>query len=308
MKLHFLKGLAALLLTTLASFGAAAAPGDASCVIQNLGSATSVYSALTSGFTVRQVTFDVTCARTAGTGGQTNTTVNYAVAVNNGNNSSPTPQNRARLGATISYIDYDLYTTAACNVLWTGIPSVATVVATGGGFTTNYSVYACIPAAQSKPDGTYADTVNLTLSGSVSGSGSNSVTYTNGLPNPAIMAVNIITPPTCTLASTLNNVNFGTYTAFGGALAQTVNMNATCSDTFPYIMSIAAANTYGVLAGLNYSLSFSNTSVTNTVNVIGTGAVKGTPLYAKMAAGQAGTCGTSAPCSATSPITLTITY
>ena len=99
-----------------------------------------------------------------------------------------------------------------------------------------------------------------------------------------------------------------TYTAFGGALAQTVNMNATCSNTFPYTMSIAAANNYGVLAGLNYSLSFSNTSITNTVNVIGTGGVQGTPLYAKMAAGQAGTCTTTSGCTASTPVTLTITY
>lgn len=310
MKLHLLKGLSALLLTTVAAFDASAAAGFANCSIKNIGSATAVYSSLTVGKTSRQVNFDVYCERLLDTGGQTTTTVNYAVAANNGIGQAATPsstQNKAKLGAGI--LTYDLYTSAACNTLWPGIPSVATSLNSGFDFTNTYSVFMCIDAGLSVADGTYADTVNLTLTGSTSGSGSGSVQFTPAGSAVYPIAVNIITPPTCNLASTLNNVDFGTYTAFGGQLAQTVNMNATCSDTFPYTMSIAASNNYGVLAGLNYSLSFSNTSITNTVNVIGNGLLQGTPLYAKMAAGQAGTCSTSTPCSATSaPITLTITY
>lgn len=307
MKFHFLKGLGALLLTALTTFDASAAAGYATCSIKNLGSATAVYSMLTTGKTSRQVTFDVYCERLTDTGGQTTTTVNYAVAANNGVQPSPITQNRAKFGAA-NFLNYDLYTDASCNTLWSGIPSLATSLLSGNSFTHPYSVYMCINAGLSVADGTYADSVNLTLSGSTSGSGSGSVQFSVGLPNPSILAVSIITPPTCTLASTLNNVNFETYTAFGGALAKTVQMNATCTSTFPYTMSIAAANNYGVIAGLNYSLSFSDTSITNSIPVVGTGFLQGTPLYAKMASGQAGTCGTGTCTATSSAITLTITY
>lgn len=308
MKLHFLKGLAALLLTTLAAFDASAAGGYVNCKIQNLGSATAVYSFLTSGKTSRQVNFEVYCERLSDTGGQTTTTVTYAVAANNGIGQAATPpstQNKAKYNGGI--LNYDLYTDSTCNTLWAGVPPVSYTIVSGTEFSPAkpHNFYICINPGLSVADGTYDDTVNLTLTGSTS---NGSVVFSPAVSAVTPVAVHIITPPVCTLASPLNNVNFDTYAAFGNALARTVNMNATCSDTFPYTMSIPTANTYGVLAGLNYSLSFSNTSITNTVNVIGTGGVKGTPLYAKMAAGQAGTCTTTSGCTASTPVTLTITY
>ena len=320
MKFKSVQWLMALLLTTLAAANTWAA--DVNCSLQNVGSFDAYFvQTATSVKRVVPVIFEVWCDR-GGSGGQTSTALNYSVAINNGANvTTQTPatiMNKAFVsGTTANPLLYDFYTDNSCTTgtQWSGLNVATTIVRPSvSTMFSRVTLYGCVDQIQSVPDNTYRDNVKLTLTGSAGTTG-NSVTFSPASPASLSYSipVNLTTPPTCTLSTPLGNVAFGTYTAFGGALAKTVNMNATCSVLLPYTMSIPAANTYGVLAGLNYSLSFSDTSVTNTVNVIGTGTPLGTPLYAKMAAGQAGTCGgtTSASCNATAtsaPITLTITY
>lgn len=307
MKLNILKKIAVFLIASATSMGAWAAPGDVTCSILNVGSLNTPYSVATTGFTVQQINFDASCTRSP-KAGQTSVTVTYALLpANNGVQPSPSTQNRAKFGAA-NFLIYDLYSDSGCTTLWPGIPAGSMVINTGGTIANTHTVWGCINQGQIVVDGTYLDNVSLTLTGSTGNPSVNFVSNNATLATAALLPVSILTPPTCSLNTPLNNVNFGTYTAFGGALAQTVNMNATCTSTFPYTMSISAANTYGVIAGLNYSLSFSDTTITNSIPVVGSGSVKGTPLYAKMASGQAGTCGTGTCTATSSAITLTITY
>jgi spore coat protein U-like protein len=306
MKFNNLKNIAVFLIATAASLGAWAAAGDVTCSIINIGSLNTPYSVTTTGFTSQQINFDASCTRSA-KAGQTAVTVTYTILPADNGAQPNVAQNRAKFGAA-NFLNYDLYADSACTTLWTGVAAGTMVINTGTTTAVTHSVWGCINQAQIVAAGTYTDTVKLTQTGNT---GSPSVAFipTNGtLATAALLPVSILTPPSCSLNTPLSNVNFGTYTAFGGALAQTVNMNATCTSTFPYTMSIAAANNYGVIAGLNYSLSFSNTSITNSILVVGTGSLQGTPLYAKMAGGQAGTCGTGTCVATSSAITLTITY
>ena len=306
MKFNFLKNIAVFLIASATSMGTwAVAPGGVTCSIINVGSLNTPYSVTTTGFTSQQINFDASCTRSA-KAGQTSVTTTYTIKPEDNGAQPNVTQNRAKFG-TANFLNYDLYADAACTTLWTGA-SGSMVIATGTTTAVTHSAWGCINQAQIVAAGTYVDTVKLTLSG---GSGSPSVEFASAndtLATAALLPVSILTPPSCSLNTPLNNINFGTYTAFGGALATSVNMNATCTSTFPYTMSIAAANNYGVIAGLNYSLSFSNTSITNSIPIVGTGSMQGTPLYAKMAAGQAGTCGTGTCAETSSAITLTITY
>lgn len=305
MKFNLFRHVSVILIAGFASLNAWAAPGDVICSILNVGSLNTPYSVTTSGFTSQQINFHASCTRSA-KAGQTSVTTTYAIVpADNGAQPNGT-QNRAKFGVA-NFLNYDLYADSGCTTLWTSTAG-SMAIATGTTTVATHSVWGCINQAQIVAAGTYLDSVKLTLSGA---SGSPSVGFTsnnNNLATAALLPVSVLTPPSCSLNTPLSNVSFGTYTAFGGALAQTVNMNATCTSTFPYTMSIAAANNYGVIAGLNYSLSFSNTSITNSILVVGTGSLQGTPLYAKMAAGQAGTCGTGTCVATSSAITLTITY
>jgi spore coat protein U-like protein len=307
MKFNNLKNIAVFLIASAASLGAwAAAPGDVTCSILNVGSLNTPYSVTTTGFTVQQINFDASCTRSA-KAGQTSVTVTYTILPADNGAQPNSTQNRAKFGVP-NFLNYDLYADSGCTTLWTGVVNATMVIATGATAVNPHTVWGCINQAQIVAAGTYVDSVKLTLTGNT---GTPSVGFTSNndtLANAAVLPVSVLTPPSCSLNTPLSNVNFGTYTAFGGALAQTVNMNATCTSTFPYTMSIAAANNYGVIAGLNYSLSFSNTSITNSILVVGTGSLQGTPLYAKMAGGQAGTCGTGTCVATSSAITLTITY
>ena len=305
MKFNFFRRKGVLLIACFASISAWAAPGDVTCSILNVGSLNTPYSVTTSGFTSQQINFEASCTRSAKSG-QTSVTTTYTIIPADNGVQPNVAQNRAKFGAT-NFLNYDLYADSGCTILWTSTAG-SMVIPTGTTTVSTHSVWGCINQAQIVAAGTYVDNVKLTLSGA-SGSPSVGFASTNtNLTNAALLPVSILTPPSCSLNTPLNNINFGTYTAFGGALATTVNMNATCTSTFPYTMSIAAANNYGVIAGLNYSLSFSNTSITNSMPVVGTGSVQGTPLFAKMAAGQAGTCGTGTCAATSSAITLTITY
>lgn len=305
MKLNNLKNIAVFLVASAASLGAWAAAGDVTCSIINVGSLNTPYSVTTTGFTSQQVNFDASCTRSP-KAGQTAVTVNYTILPANNGEQPNAAQNRSKFGAA-NFLNYDLYTSSACTTLWPGV-SGSMVIATGGTTMNPHTVWGCINQAQIVAAGTYSDNVKLTLTGST-GSPSVGLTSNNDtLANAALLVVSTLTPPSCSLNTPLSNINFGSYTAFGGALATSTNMNATCTSMFPYTMSIAATSNYGVIAGLNYSLSFSNTSITNSIAVVGTGALQGTALYAKMAAGQAGTCGTGTCAATSSAITLTITY
>lgn len=116
-------------------------------------------------------------------------------------------------------------------------------------------------------------------------------------------------------------LDFGTYTAFGGAVTATpIDFVFTCTrglaaPTFAF----DGANDYGVVAGLNYQLTASNQATTNGTAAsaasggVGTGDTRTVRVSGSMPANQAGACGgaTATACAA-SPVTasrtLTITY
>jgi spore coat protein U-like protein len=218
-------------------------------------------------------------------------TMNYTLGANNGQN--PQGQNnRATLGTNTIF--YDLYKDGNCASNWkstggnTFSGSLTFQSTTSGSWDLTYWV--CIPAASPLPPaGTYTDTVTTTLSYG---------------PNPQLSAgntfpVNIATPWNCALSSPPGEVAFGSYVAFGGALATSTSFGVTCSNYLPYTMSLSAAG--GSIAGLNYTLWLSATSAT------GSGVPQTYVINGDMAAGQAGTCGTGT-CSGSQSHTLTITY
>jgi hypothetical protein len=121
---------------------------------------------------------------------------------------------------------------------------------------------------------------------------------------------------------------FGEYIAFGAEKTGSVDLNFTCTrglaaPTFSFDSTDAARAAtgtvaYGVLSGLNYSLSAANqanatgTAASATSGGVGSADVRTVRVSGVMAAGQAGTCAgaDAAACAATASHTrtLTVTY
>jgi len=150
-------------------------------------------------------------------------------------------------------------------------------------------------------------------------SGSKAATLTQGVD------INVDLTAACTIvgAPIVNPVlNFGVYTAFVGAAtpAPTASFQIDCTRSLaaPTFDFGASNPDYGVLAGLNYSVSAS--SVVTTAGTAATAVLGGVgsadrytiTLTGGMAAGQAGDCaaGTAAACAGvqTATRTLTVTY
>ena len=250
------------------------------------------------------LTVVVSCAKSPGGGTGTFNLASVA-PTNNGLNNSGS-QNRGVNAGT--YISYDLYTDATCGTLWTGSGALSFTYTAGGAqtMTSTVTYYGCVPSAQTllPAAGTFTDTGSLTLSAIAPA--------VLGGTNPQTFAVSISVPSICTLPSTISNLAFGTYTAFGSALTASTNFGMTCNQNLP-IISLDVGTSGGVLAtdSLYYTMAINTTNSggSNPLNgLTGTGTAVTYYINGTMPAGQAGVCA-AASCAAQSETrTLTVTY
>lgn len=274
-----------------------AASGHAAitCSISSNGFSTA-YSPLTVGSTVTQTSFTVTCTRALASDP---TSVNYAVNANNGLYALGI-NNRAFLSGS-SYIKYDLYIDGACGTQLKGNTSISgSILFTGTGTvsaTANY--WGCIGAGLTGlAAGVYTDAVTMTMSYG---------------PNPQSTAtvsapVNIATPSTCSISTTPGTVAFGSYVAFGGALAASTGFGATCTNYLPY--TLAVSPTTGAIAGVTYTLLLQSAAPVmsgTSLSATGNGFAQTYTINGSMAAGQSGVCALGS-CSGVVPHTLTLSY
>lgn len=106
----------------------------------------------------------------------------------------------------------------------------------------------------------------------------------------------------CQITAAPTNVAF-TYSSFQGTVANSTGgvFSVQCTTNLPYSLSVSA--TSGTVVGLAYTLSVPGTTFT------GTGLVVNHTISGTMAAGQAGTCASSAsPCTGSNSHTVTVTY
>jgi len=255
---------------------------------------------------ITSTTFDVTCSRD-NAGGPATATVQYDLVVDNGINALGT-QNRAALGG--SFLNYYLATDPACLTQWKGATAIptptASLIMTKNSVVTNtYTYYGCILPGQAvlPPEGTYTDTATMTFA---TGKATGQSAFTGGNTFP----VAIVAPASCNITTLPSNVNF-TYTAFSPTpiLANT-SFGVRCTTSLAYSISLDA--TVGVVTGLNYTLgldTIANTAGINPLPSVGTGIPQTYFINGNVAAGQAGTCNTSAaPCAGSQVRTLTIIY
>lgn len=86
----------------------------------------------------------------------------WQVGLNNGNNASGSIR-RMRLGATGSYVAYELYSNLPRTVRWGNVLNSDTVPGTGTGEAQSVTVYGRVPAAQSAAAGSYSDIITVTV-------------------------------------------------------------------------------------------------------------------------------------------------
>ena len=236
-----------------------------------------------------QTYFTVSCTR-----GLTSdaTSVSYGVKADNG--LQPTGQNnnaRLNLSGTNYDLRYDVYTTGCAAAQWKGNTTISDTITWSAGVTgtqtKNTTFWGCInTAATLTAAGTYTDTTTMSMT-------YNGVTITGTVPvaiyGPALCSVATPSPSTITL----------NYTAFGGAASSTANVNATCTATMPYTVSVSPAS--GTLAGVAYTVAVSPLSAN------GTGSAQPFTITVSAIAGQSGTC-TGTSCSQTQASVVTVTY
>ena len=277
MKARLLRALAALAAT--AALHAAAA---ISCNITSPG-VSSGYDPASGSTDITQSFFTVTCTRGLASDP---TTVTWSARADNGL-SPGGGNNRAQRGT--SRLAYDVYRDAACGSKWQGgggtITGSITFVGTGTQ-TAQGNFWMCIAAGLAPAAGTYTDTITMTL------------TYNTFFTDTGTLAVSILTPASCSIATAPGNVVFN-YVAFGSAVNASTTFRVNCTNTLPYAMALDA--TSGTVLGIAYTLALSSSSGT------GTGANQTYTITGNAAAGQAGTCAAGS-CSASQARTLTISY
>lgn len=260
------------------------------CNISAVDNLISSYDGLQVSDMLSSGTFTVTCTRTASNDPNP---VPFKVRTDDGAYNVGAG-NRARLGGTANYLNYDLFADAGYTLNWrnknnndingtltfgAGLPATQSVVIT---------FYTKIYAGQTgKPQGVYTDTVMLSL-------------VYNGITAPGVaMSVAISNIPTCAFSTPPGTVAF-TYTAFSPVAATaSTTFAALCSTSLPYTMALDT--NAGVLAGLGYTLSLSSTAAS------GTGVAQTYNINGTMPARQAGTCG-AGTCTATNRHNVTISY
>jgi len=86
----------------------------------------------------------------------------WQVGLNNGANASGSTR-RMRLGATGSYVSYELYNNTGRTIRWGNTLNVDTVLGTGDGASHSLTVYGRVPATQTVPAGSYSDIITVTV-------------------------------------------------------------------------------------------------------------------------------------------------
>ena len=86
----------------------------------------------------------------------------WNVGLNNGQNASGTVR-RMRLGATGSYVAYELYRNAGRTIRWGNTVNTDTVPGTGTGTAQSLTVYGRVPSPQTVPSGSYSDIITVTV-------------------------------------------------------------------------------------------------------------------------------------------------
>lgn len=228
---------------------------------------------------------------------------------NNGTNVTGT-QNRVRLGATTSYLNYEAYKDSACTSLWTNNAVTANMIvvpilANVANQALSATFYGCVPLGQTPPaSGTYTDSWTMRLrnntnTANIAGAGNGTLT------------ASVVVPASCASLTTPADMLF-TYTAFGSAATATTTFNVTCTTNLPYEISLDAYT--GVVGGLLYTLNI-NAVPPNTVTPVkakGTGAAQTHTIFGNMASGQPGSCpsSTAAACASaqSDARSVTITY
>ena len=226
----------------------------------------------------------------------------------NGGNVTGT-QNRVRLGATTSYLNYEVYKDSACSSLWsnntvTANMIVVTLLSNLVAQPQTVSFWGCLPLGQAVPaSGSYVDSLPIRVRDAAN---------TGNLSPNGTLAVTVTAPASCAMTLAPGDVLFN-YTAFGAAVNANTPFTMNCTANLPYTMSLDAYT--GVVGGLIYTLNINTTpppAGSAAVNARGTGPGQGHFIYGNMVSGQAGDCAsaTAAVCSTTktSARSLTITY
>src|SRR5690348_7226588 len=97
-------------------------------------------------------TFSVTCT----------TSADYTIGLNAGTGSGATVAARKMTNGG-NAVTYSLYTDASHTTVWGNTPQTDTVGSTGTGGADNYTIYGLVPPQTTPPQGTYTDTITLTV-------------------------------------------------------------------------------------------------------------------------------------------------
>jgi spore coat protein U-like protein len=270
------------------------------CTPSSIGFSTA-YPASGGALNITAASFTVTCSKT---GGGT-ATATYQTAANNGANPTGS-QNRARRGATTSYLNYNLTSDLSCGSAWKGTALIQTPAYTtpplsnGQSDVHTFNFWGCVPAGLTVPtNGTYTDTVTMTTSGTVS-------TGTSRF-NTATCPVSIIAPATCTFSTQPGPITLN-YSSFGASVLAYTSFRTNCTNLLPYTVALDTAS--GTIVGLNFTLALNTTANSGGANPLasrGTGAAQTFFINADIAAGQSGNCAAGS-CSGFQTHFLTITY
>ena len=285
MRSILLRVLAAMLLL-LAASGARAA---FSCTSITSAGYNTVYAANSTDSL--QLSFTITCSR-----GSTRdpTTLDYSVAVNNGQTSF-FGLNLATLSGSFLY--YELYTNGCGGTQWTAnnpITGSITWAANQTGQATDTKTYwGCITVGQNPATtGVYRDTVTMTATYNT-GTRTGNQTVTGSIP------IAIFGPARCDIDTSQANVSI-VYPSFSPTdQVQQSQFTATCTSPLSYTLSVSPAS--GTLAGVNYNVN------RNAAGGTGTGAPQNYTITVTAPAGQSGTCNLP-NCTASQTHTLTVTY
>jgi spore coat protein U-like protein len=199
-----------------------------------------------------------------------------------------------RAGTPATLLPYQVYQDPGYATPWTqSNPSAAFSTNFPPGNARTFSItlpyYFRVPTPANPTDGSYNDTVAVTLNSSPGGAQKTSSSLS---PSATLAAACILSTPPASL--TLN------YTSFSAsAITSNTAFAVKCTNTVPY--TLAVSPTTGTLMALSYSLSLSTSTAT------GTGVAQTYTVNGTVAAGQSGTCA-AASCNASAPHTVTITY
>ncbi|RLJ63708.1 spore coat protein U domain-containing protein [Sulfurisoma sediminicola] len=286
------------LLAALALMCAAcAAQAVITCTVPTSGGFTTAYAGATGTLlNITQGTVTFSCTRSVG-----GDPLTVLLRANNGANALGV-QNRARLGATGNYLNYDGHKNSTCTSLWTSLVvgdfmtiNLAAVVGVAQPISVNF--WGCVPAGQAAVAGTYTDTVSMRVRNN---------TNTNNLSPTGTFAVSITVPASCTIAAPAPSPLTINYTAFQPAPATGSTLgSATCTNNLPYELSLDVYIAVSPVSNLQYSLNIDGTA--GKVSKRGNGGAQGYTINVSMPAGQAGKC-SSGSCSGTQMHTIYVTY